>query len=173
MHVCIMSTKSGLINHWLYMLCLLYLKMICLHSWNHKNLSFPWIYDMLNFFLSFCVWRLYPVTTRRPAVRWILKGLKEHSTLFKKIGLFYNSPRVKQLIFSDPFSRSPGLAIALLARPPFLRVSQSICTICMLSRKHKQCLIHRLRSCVHFSLNVNNADYVKCILRYSPKWRKM
>jgi len=58
---------------------LLYLKMLLLHSWNHKNLSFPWIYDMFNFFfLSFCVWRLYPVTTRRPAggtVRWILKGL--------------------------------------------------------------------------------------------------
>ncbi len=36
-------------------------------SWNHKNRSFPWIYDMFNFFfLSFCFWWLHPDTTRPP-----------------------------------------------------------------------------------------------------------
>ncbi len=30
--------------------CILKCILKCLHSWNHKNLSFPWIYDMFNFF---------------------------------------------------------------------------------------------------------------------------
>ncbi len=42
--------------------------------------------------------------------------LKEHST-FLEIGSFYISPRVKQMSFTilNPFSRSLGLAVALLA----------------------------------------------------------
>ncbi len=42
--------------------CCVYCILKCVHSWNHKNLSFPWIYDMFN-----CFWRLYPVNTSRPA----------------------------------------------------------------------------------------------------------
>ncbi len=61
--------------------CCVHCILKCLHSWNHKNLSFPWIYDMVNlFFCFFFVWRLYPVTTRRPAVppavRWILNTFR-------------------------------------------------------------------------------------------------
>ncbi len=59
--------------------CCVYSILKCLHSWNHKNLSFPWIYDMkkiiiINFFF---LTTLPCHTTRRPAVppgvRWILQ----------------------------------------------------------------------------------------------------
>ncbi len=44
------------------------------------------------------------------------KSLKEHST-FLEMGSFYNSSRVNSYIlqFFNKFSRSPGLAVALLA----------------------------------------------------------
>ncbi len=59
--------------------CCVYCILKTLHSWNHKNLSFPWIWHVQLFFFEVWVWRLYPVTTRSPAggtVRWILKGLR-------------------------------------------------------------------------------------------------
>ncbi len=59
--------------------CCVYCILKCLHSWNHKNLSFPWIYDMFNFFFFWVFvsgdFTLSPLGVP-PAVRWILKGLK-------------------------------------------------------------------------------------------------
>ncbi len=57
--------------------CCVYCILKSLHSWNHNNLSFPWIYDMFNFFSFFFFvsddFTLSPLGVP-PA---ILKGLKD------------------------------------------------------------------------------------------------
>ncbi len=74
MHVCIISTKSGLIK--IVHAVLLYLKMVYLKWYistftelksQESQLSMDIWHGQLFFFLSFCFWRLYPVTARRPA----------------------------------------------------------------------------------------------------------
>ncbi len=50
MHVCIMATKWSDKDTDCTCCVYLYLKMVYIVE-NHKNLNFPWIYDMFNFFL--------------------------------------------------------------------------------------------------------------------------